>query len=273
MPAAVWSVLSSLVTSSVLFAIAWWLFRTWAGARIRGEVDTQYAKEIEARKAELRAQTDTALERFRAQLEQDRALRTTATAAFAEAHSAAAERRLLAVQEVWDAAVANRNTAGRLMLVLDIFTREEIAMALDDPKIEAAVGNPTDKEITEMLKLSREAERVRPFIDEPLWAMSFGYQALLGRILVQLKLGREKGKIHFWLDDEYTRRLLASLVEPAELQRIERMRAGGIGEAIRSIEVRIVEAARKTVSGEAASDAAMKQATLILERAQRLEQA
>src|SRR5437660_9528273 len=94
---------TSVITSSILLALAAFLFRAWAGARIKGEVETHYAKDLERHRTELRSEADRELERFRARLEEDRTLHAAATGAFASAHSAAAERRLLAVEEIWNA--------------------------------------------------------------------------------------------------------------------------------------------------------------------------
>ncbi len=268
MAAVISSVLSSLVTSSALIGLAVYVFHVWAGARIKGEVDTQYAKRIETHKEELRAQTETELETLRAEIERDRALRTFATSAFASAHTAASERRLQAVQEIWDATVKTRRVANKLMLLVDILTREEIAAALGDPRMEERIGHPTDQEMLEIFTSpGSQVESMRPFVDEPLWAMFFGYRALLGRILAMLQLGRTRGQLQFWLDEKHTHAILASLLDAPELRHIEQMKVGGIAEAQGFIERRIVEAARKAVSGEAASVVAMEHARVILDLA------
>jgi hypothetical protein len=88
-----------------------------------------------------------------------------------------------------------------------------------------------------------------------------------------LRAGRDEGEVRFWLDDGHTSQILASLLDASEFDRIKRLTAGGIGEAQRLIEAKIVEAARKTVSGESSSEAAWEQARLVMQLAQESESA
>lgn len=271
MSQAAWSIFVSAGTSTLLLGLATFALRAWAGARIKGEVDAVYARQLEAHRAELRVQTEKELESFRSQLERDRALHAAATSAFASANDAAAERKLHAVQEIWDATIRTKSAASEMMLLIDIFTREEVAAALDDTRRASSIGAPSDKEMMErFFPVGKAAEHVRPFIDEVLWAAFFGYRSLLGRILVVIQFGRNRGKLIYWLDDKYTRALLGSLVDASDLKRIEQMAVGGIAEAQRLIERRIIDAARRTVSGESAGAAALDHARLILERAQQM---
>jgi hypothetical protein len=160
----VWAAVSPWLTAGVLIAAAAWLLRTWLTARIKGEVETLYASRLETHKAELRAATDKELEHIRARFEQERAMHAAATSVYAAAHSAATERRLKAVEEIWHAAVVAREAADGLMLLFDYFRREELATVLQDESRKMKIGDPTEKAIMDALAGTR-VDRLRPFVD------------------------------------------------------------------------------------------------------------
>ncbi len=141
------TILSSAATTTVLVAILTWTAQNWMGERIKGSISSEYARELElhkaeharqlelfkseyahklethkashaheleSRKAELKATFDIDLERLRAEITQERKTQEVAIAAFATAHNAAIERKLRAVETLWDATRKSRTGASRL---------------------------------------------------------------------------------------------------------------------------------------------------------------
>lgn len=261
----VWPALTFLFSTVSALAVARWLFDQWVGARIKGAVETQYAKEVEKYRAELKAQADA----VRTEIETQRAVHAVATDAFAAAQRAAAERRLDAVRDTWNATLSCRRTASRLVGGLSFLTRDEVNRLLVDDKVRRLLPPISYDDVKEYLRAYGQIDPIRPFIDEPLWAAFFGYQAFLGRTTILLKMAHDRiEQVTYWLDDPDTRALLVSLLSAEVVKRIEEMKIGGFNEAQRLMETHILEEARRIVSGRSASDDAHRHALLILERAQ-----
>ncbi|MES2656151.1 MAG: hypothetical protein V4620_11215 [Bacteroidota bacterium] len=66
-----------------------------------------------------------------------------------------------------------------------------------------------------------DIEKGRPFIGENLWIIYFVYQAFIGRLVVLLEQGLEKGKVTYWKDDrQFIDQILLLVIKPEELEQL-----------------------------------------------------
>lgn len=62
------NILTSAAVSALLSSALVWLGKTWISERIKGAIQSEYNEKLETHKAQLKAQSDTEIERLRAQL-------------------------------------------------------------------------------------------------------------------------------------------------------------------------------------------------------------
>ncbi|WP_404370449.1 hypothetical protein ACIHQR_10360 [Corallococcus coralloides] len=260
--------------------MAGWLFRSWAGARIKNEVDIQYSqrlethksnlrieseREIEINKSKLKSESDTAIERFRADIADQRAIHGVASSALNAAISAGAERRLKAIDSHWKSMLQGRNLAQKLMFPYDALKREEIENLFD--KGDSSPLKPIASENLEAFeKLYSEAYDLRPFIDDLSWTYFYSHQIFLGRLLALIFLGFRTNKLTYWLDDPFIISILRPTLTQDEYKAVEGAVAGGITQAIGLIEHKFINSVQETISGRALSDSALKQARQFSEK-------
>jgi len=180
--------------------------------------------------------------------------------AFATAQSAATERRLAAVEAIWKATLLGREAVSRHTLIYDILTREEIARAHVEPKSRQLIaGLSFDWLSKEFMPLYRDVDLQRPFVDEVLWSLHYGYRTLLGRTVAILSIALDqRTPFPFWLDDTLVREVLPSLLTTDELQEVNNMKAGSLVKTEAYIEQKIISAAKTAVSGRSHSEGPSK---------------
>jgi ABC-type bacteriocin/lantibiotic exporter with double-glycine peptidase domain len=102
------TIVSSLTLSGALTVFLVFLARSWISQRLKSAIENEYAENLERYKARLKTEHDLALERIKASNAQNQAMQATATASLTSAHTAAQEKRLKALETLWNAIVELR---------------------------------------------------------------------------------------------------------------------------------------------------------------------
>jgi hypothetical protein len=304
------AIVPSATVSTLLALFGGWLFRAWATARIKNEVDSQYAhkleehkaalkakydRELEGYRAELKAQYDrglegyraelkaqydrelegyrselkgrfdTALEKFRADTAEQRALHTVATSALTATLGASTERRLKAVDVLWQAMFHGREVAQRALGFYEILTRDEIKHASSDPRISRLIRPIDDKAMSDFNRRHTEADQLRPYVDDVMWSYFYAHHFFFGRALALVKMGFEAGQMVHWYDDSGIWQILSRALTSQEQELVKKMTVGGLTKVASLLEWKFIQAAQETISGRATSRAALEQARRLLE--------
>ena len=267
------ALLTSAGVSVALTAALVWLSKTWISERVKGAIQHEYEQKIEAYKAELKAQSEVALERLKASHAQFLALHDSASNTVSTIHGIAHERRLKAVEAIWGAIVATKKETPVGVIAADAFAENDYdrlffrteqlrgfisGINFDAVKRLGAVYNPL------------EIENCRPFAGEYLFALFEAYRTLTIRVVVITAMGLSKGKVEAWYRDEWNESLISKILSTAEMAafKASELKFNFIRVAL---EQKIIEQSSRTISGEASAAYMLQQGTHILDFVRTME--
>lgn len=119
---------------------------------------------------------------------------------------------------------------------------------------------------------TREAELVRPFAKDQLYAILYVYSAILGRIIVLLKDSKKKGSVPFWPRDPVIKQHLQVLLSPQELQQFEKRQLGQYMWIRGVLEAKFLSTAQVVVMGQESADSALQESNKVRDRLRELEE-
>jgi hypothetical protein len=241
--------------------------------RIKGSIQHEYDQKLEVHKAQLKAENEVAFLELKASVEREAALHAVAHSSFSEGQKAAMERKLSAVDRLWEKVINLRGSLPPILTFIDVLTVDEYKGAKDHPSFQAMSGELSPEIIASMVD-SKDGpiESVRPYVGEYMWAVFFSYQAIMLRVLFLLHLGRDNAAKIEWHKDPGTRQLMEAVLTRKELEEFDSTKFGKITWIQRRLESKILSASSKVISGEEFGDESLKQAGLIQQRAAQLQE-
>lgn len=159
------SILASASVSALLSATLIWLSKAWISERLKGAIQHEYAEKLETFKAQLKAQSEVALEQLKTSNAQALALHTSASDTFSSIHGISQERRLQAIQAVWSAIVDIRTEVPAGLQMADAFPEDEYdQLFFKTPQLKGFIDGVNTKALAQMtaLRTSGEVEKWRP---------------------------------------------------------------------------------------------------------------
>lgn len=131
----------------------------------------------------------------------------------------------------------------------------------DHPSFQQLAGDFSAERFAKLA--AQDIEEVRPYVGECIWAVFFCYQAILLRILVLMHLGRTDAEKIEWHKDTGNRNLLKALLTSEELQEFDDTTFGKVSWLQRRLELKLLTAAQKIISGASFGSESLEQARLI----------
>lgn len=183
------SILSSAAFSGVLACGLLWLSRAWLSERLKNSIAHEYAQKLETYKAQLLAQNQIALATLQAELQKEAAIRSAVQSAASERQRVAMGNRLSAIDRIWKAVLALRNSSPHLMTLLDILTVDEYKSLTADTRLKAFAGDLSETRIAAMVP-DKAIEETRPYVGERMWSLFPAYQTVTLRVLVLMHLAQ-----------------------------------------------------------------------------------
>lgn len=264
---AFYSALSGLVASGLLT----FCLREWISARIKSGIQHDYDRKLETHKAQLKSEQELTILNIKTTLAREAAFHAAAHTSFAEGQKASMERKLNAVDRLWSRVVQLRASLPPVLTFMDVMTVDEYKGAKDHPTFQTLTEGRSDEKLAGLA--SNSIEEVRPYIGKYMWAVFSSYQAILLRLLLLLRLGRDDAEKIEWHNDTGTRNLITAVLTPAELRQFDQTRFGRVSWLQRVLELKVLVAAQKIISGEAFGAESLEQAKLIQERIEQLSHA
>ena len=249
------SLLSILVAYSVI-GITAYLLRTWFSERIRQSIKHDFDLSLERYKGEVARMTT-----------QYSAVQSAANSALIEGQRVSAEWRVKAADAMWRSVLALRDKTNHLLMLLDIFRPEEYQVFVTKSDLRSIVLGLEEAEILS----TPEMDQARPFLGEKLYAMTFSYRAIVGRICFLLKWDVQKGHVSPWFQDDGIKRLLREVLAPQEMEQFEGLTRRRVMWMRNLLEAKILDDLRKVIAGTQLVDEGLEQAQRILGMVQTLE--
>ncbi len=119
-----------------------------------------------------------------------------------------AERRLAATERLWSAVLAMRDILSPAVFFFTILAPSEYDSAFEKPQVSAMFASVTDKLLADAMTRVSLVENDRPYLGERLWHLFFIYRAFLGRLTALILIGKKRGHIGDWRNDDGVRQLL-----------------------------------------------------------------
>lgn len=245
----IFEVLASAGAAATLLAAVAFLLRHLLVERLRRSV----AHEYDARLETLRLDHTKVLEEVREARAERESLRTLAISLVTSAQAAVAERKVQAIDVLWQAFNDIRKSTPATIFVVDMlgYNQQNFGSAL---KAEMTKTNFLDA-IRPFLLATEKVAKVRPFLGEECYALYHATQSLLGRATSTTLSSFRAGELKCWYEEEDTKRLLSSVLSEGEISTFGTLRSERLYWLVRHLESRLVQAIRQEISaGFAAQD-------------------
>lgn len=258
------NIISSAAVSGALSGALIWLSRNWISERLKNSIKHEYDQKLEAHKAKLKIENDVALLELNTKIEREVSLYVAAHASFAEGQKAAMERKLTAIDKLWESTVALDKSLLPITAFITVITAEEyktinsnlffqdLTRELSKDKIAGIAGG-----VDGML------EKVRPYVGEYLWTLFTVYQTIMLRILYLLCLGKEDASKLEWFKDTYIRQLMEVALPEKEMSEFDQIRLGHVSWLQNSLHAKMIAEMNKVISGEKLSTESLKESQRI----------
>jgi hypothetical protein len=228
----------------------------WVTASIRHHYDRQ----LEA----IRAANEKELQQLRNALE---AQTNLVSSAFLDARRASNERRLSAIQAVWDAMMDIFFAVPNPSALTDFLTSDTYQQFFEAIRTEI----PTFLAVAPLYGASAPymlpVEKARLLSGEFLYAVFWAYRAFVGSIALDLSLSRDRGQrgeFRPWWENDHVLNNLRAALDSEEWEIFASTRVGRYTWVTRTLEAKFLRAAEDIIDGRRATTDAFEEATRIL---------
>ena len=214
------NVITSVLFSGLLAGLLIWLSREWISARLKGSIQHEYDQKLEAHKAQLEAKNEVARLELKATIEREAAIHAVAHASFSEGQKAAMERKLNAIDRLWEKVLHLRDSFPSVLTIIDAMTVDEYKNSKDNPTpllqqlLTQLTGKPLKETIVGIIGDKGDSiEKVRPYVGEHIWAIFYTYRVVMLRRLALFSLVHDDdAKKIEWHKDDSVRRLIGAVL-------------------------------------------------------------
>lgn len=268
------TLLSSAGASAALAGLLVYLSRNWLSERLRHSIKHEYDLKLAHLNNELKAESERNVILLKSSIESEAEKIRLANASISQTQKLSIEKKLSAIETLWEGVLAARKNIPVVMGFIDILTEDEYSSMKDHRDFQAMVGELSTEKMTQMYQDNvGSRERVRPYVGEYTWALVSTYQAIILRTALLIQMGQEDSKKLNWHLDSGIRQLLNSALSEAELAEFDVTKIGKVNWIQRKFEFKILAAMQVVISGEQFGDEALKQAQKMEEKVQKLTNA
>jgi len=240
------------------------LFRSYLLEKIKASIQHDYDLKLESHRDALKRQGETQLEQLRQFNAEQIGLQNAAFTAFQVSHGAAFERRLSAVDALWDGFLKVTEKIPPALTYLDILLETEYPKILENPQMESVIRDLSDKQSLALVRAGGLAEPNRPFAHPELYAIFYVYRAILGRIIWITKNGYEKGSIPYWPKDSVVQQYLNVVLSEEEVISVKDRLVGPYVQVRGLLEAKFLALAQKIVLGQESAEQILEVTSNIL---------
>ena len=251
-------VLASAAGAVALLALAGYLFRNLLLERLKRSVAHEYDARLEA----LRSDHTKLLEEVREARAEREALRSLAFSMLTSGQATVAERKMRAVEVLWQSFYEVRVGTPYYIFVADMVSYNMQSLG-GIVQAEMKRTNFLDA-LKPSLLATQKVTKVRPFLGEKSYALFHAAQSLLGRATSTTLSSVQSGKLQLWYEESDAKDLLASVLSPNELATFGALRRERLDWLVRHLEAQLVQALRDEIAGGLAARDVLQKAQAIL---------
>ena len=263
---------SSAGASAALSGALVFLCRNWISERLHQSIKYEYDLKLAHFNNELKAESEKNVLLLRSSIENEAEKIRLANASISQTQKYSIEKKLSAIETLWEGVLAARKNVPVIMNFINILTEDEYSSMKDHRDFQAMVGEISPEKITKMYEDNvGSRERVRPYVGEYTWALVSTYQAVILRAAILVQMGQEDSKKLNWHKDSGIRQLLNSSLSKSEVEDFDNTKISKVNWIQRKFEFKILAAMQVVISGEQFSEEALEQAQRMEEKVQQLK--
>lgn len=253
-----WVVTSGLAAGLILAAA--WLARKWLSAEISESVRNDYETKLERVRAEIR-EGETQLA----------ALRNGALSHMVSAQTAASQRRLKAVDDLWEAVTEWQKLAAAVKY-MEVIKFEECSKRIEhEPKLQEFF-KMISKGVPDFTGIGRTAASARPHLSELAWALYSAYTTVFVVSATQMKILSEGIDARKFFDFAATDKVLIAALPEYE-DYIKKFSHACYGQLIDVLTNKILAELRNALAGREQDAQGVARASEILKASDQLSRA
>ncbi|MCK5875369.1 MAG: hypothetical protein KAG82_11805 [Alcanivoracaceae bacterium] len=265
---------SSAGASSVLAGVIVFLSRNWLSERLRHSIKYEYDLKLAHLNNELKAESEKNVILLRNSIEREAEKVRLANTSIGLTQKLSIERKLSAIETLWEGVLAARRNIPVVMGFIDILTEDEYSSMKSHRDFKAMVGELSTEKVARMYEDNiGSRERVRPYVGEYTWALVSTYQSIILRTALLIQMGQKDSEKLKWHLDSGIRQLLNSALSEADVSEFDRTKFGKVNWIQRKFEFKILAAMQVVISGEQFGDEALRQAMKMEEKVRQLSNA
>ena len=272
------------LSAAALVSLILYLCRETILAAVKARIQNDHAMQLEAFKASIQEENAKSLLAFKNQIEQRDSLLAYARNSAAEGQRAVMQRRLDAMQDMWNSLLKLNEDIPSIIAYTDNLRTHEFRDIQSRPKgkkllseinlglIEdlsakhGQISGAADKTTTD---IDYSVERVRPLVGEETWLTFSNYRLVLFRVLAILYMAKERNRDPVWYDDDYAKGILADLLDQHELEHLGKVQERKFLWIQGIVQKKMLVGFQRVVSGESSGEEAIQQANRIQKRVDR----
>ena len=238
-------IINFLISSGISLVI----IKFWLKTRLKA-IDHKYSEKIEIIKSGLSKEITH---------------QAAVYSSFSEAQKAAMERKLLAIDKLWQTLIDFRENLPMTLNVIDILLEEEYEKIL-------LKNNPTYMINQNYIKIFKNIDDVRPYIGELMWFLFSSYRTVFIRISFLIKSAQDGdyNKI-YWKRDSALIAVIDAFLTKEEMQKFGNLKISNIEFLKKKLESKIISEMHKVISGKDLVNDSTNQIFIIQKRLNELE--
>lgn len=245
-------------------ALVVFLAKNWFLERLRGNIKSEYDRELEHLKAELSSKNSKEIEGVKALLAKDISIISAVQKSFGDSHISSHPQRVSAIKELWESLLHIQRNSPPVFAFLDVLLPNEYGETLGSKQLKTFSDISTD-DIQKMLSgKAMQSENHRLFTGDYLWSLFWAYQALSARTAMLFQTGRAKQNVDAWYNDSGCKSIVQSVCTPAEFAEFEKQEFGKIAWIRNLIVSKFMQTANRIFSGQFSADIALEESRRIV---------
>jgi len=204
------------------------------------------------------------IEDFKAEVSRNTEFLKASLASLANEHSTAQERRLIAVENLWECIIQIRKYNSSIVNFYSILLPREYVTVLHEKKDIFGIEHISEGTLNDLNINIDYIEKHRPFLGGDLWNLFFLYRAFMIRMCYLFIKGRKNVDIKPWYEDNHLVDI-AKFILGNKLESIEVSSISSLQNILGLFEQKIIMEMEKVISGKSASEISFNQALNILE--------
>ncbi|MEC1780061.1 hypothetical protein [Schinkia azotoformans] len=211
------------------------------------------------------------LENVKADLNITNELLKSSISAYALGHSYAQERRMQAVERIWESMMLYREYSVPVITFHSVLLPNEFNTVIRESKDIFNVSEITGETLYNVQIKNKDIDKIRPFVGEYIWSLFVSYRSFLLRLCYLFISGREKNNISSWNSDRHLVEILSYTLRE-NYEKINFSSINSLQIVLNTFEQVILIELEKLISGEKISENSYKEARKLLELSTELEE-